>query len=86
MVCYDNSFRQLITNCINSSGTTAEIVDYLQVSDRTVQQYRKNIALFSIHNSSNISHHDCLKSIHLEARYALRKLLNGNGTIILNEI
>ena len=33
MVRYDNSFRQLIANCINSGGTTVEIVDYLQVLD-----------------------------------------------------
>ena len=86
MVRYDNSFRQLIANCINSGGTTAEIVDRLQVSDRTVQRYRKNIALFGIHNPPDVSHRGRLKSIHLEARHALRELLDGNGTMMLDEI
>ena len=86
MVRYDNSFRQLIANCINSGGTMAEIVDRLQVSDWTVQRYCKNIVLFSIHNPSDVSHRDRLKSIHLEARHALYELLNGNGTMMLDEI
>ena len=86
MVRYDNSFRQLIANYINSGSTTAKIVNHLQVSDRTVQQYRKNIALFSIHNPPNVSHCSRLKSIYLEAHYALRELLNDNNTMMLDEI
>ena len=83
---YDDSLRQLVANCIEDGGSTADIVDRLQVSERLVQRYRKNILTFGTHKPPLISLSHRPKSIDPVARDALQELLDTNGTLMLDEI
>ena len=83
---YDSSFRQLVANCIEDGGSTAEIVDRLQVSTSLVQRYRNAIKAFGTHDPPPMSLSHKPKSIHLAARDALQELLDTNGTLMLDEI
>ena len=83
---YDNSLQQLVANYIEDSGSTAEIVDRLQVSDRLVQRYRKAISIFGTHDPPPMSLGYRSKLIHLATRDALQELLDTNSTLMLDEI
>ena len=83
---YDDSLRQLVANCIEDGGSTADIVDRLQVLERLVQRYRKNILTFGTHKPPLISLSHRPKSIDPVARDALQELLDTNSTLMLDEI
>ena len=86
MPLYDDRFRQLIANSITAGASTAEIVDHLRVSRRSVQNYRRNIDAFGVHNPppANVPHRR--QKIHVAARDALEDLLVGNPTMYQDEI
>ena len=52
---YDDSLRQLVANYIVDGGSTTDIVDCLQVLERLIQRYRKNILTFGTYKPPSIS-------------------------------
>ena len=86
MVLYDESFRRLVASNIRAGMTTAEIVDGLHCNERLVRRYRVNIRAFDTHSPAPSSINHRPRSIHPAAAEGLRDLLNGSGTIMLDEM
>ena len=86
MPLYDDRFRQLIANAVTAGVPTVDIVTQLGVSRRTVENYRRNIELFGVHNPPPASIPHRPRKIHLAAREALADLLIANPTMMLDEI
>ena len=86
MVRYDPQYRQLIANSINAGAATREIVEELRVSQFTVDNYRRNIRTYGVHNPppASIAHRP--QKIHLAAREAMTELFRANATMCLDEV
>ena len=86
MVRYEETHRRLIATNIKAGVSTAEIVDALNVSDRTVRHYRRNIRIFGVHDPAPFSVQGRPRKIHAAAEEGLRELLTANSTMMLDEI
>ena len=86
MPLYDERFRQQIANSINAGASTREITDSLEVSQTTVNEYRRNIRTFGIHNPPPASIPYRPRKIHLAAQEAMTELLRANPTMYLDEV
>ena len=86
MLHYDDSLRQLVANYIEDGRSTIDIVDCLQVSERLVQRYRKNILTLGTHKPPLISLSHRPKSINPVTHDTLQELLDTNSTLMLDKI
>ena len=86
MPLYDAQFRQLVANSITAGTSTAKIVEALEISRRTVDNYRHNIRTFGVYNSPPASIPHYPQKIHLATQEAMIELLHTNPTIYLDEV
>ena len=86
MPLYDDQFRQLIANSISAGASTPEIIEALEVSQGTVNNYRRNLRTFGVHNPSPASIPHRPRKIHLAAQEAMTDLLRTNPTMYLDEV